>query len=71
MLTTTHTCDRCGKDISDRSDAVHRLALSEDHIWRDTSSTAPPPLPLLDREHHFCGMKCLYQWIINSVADRT
>jgi hypothetical protein len=63
MLTTTYTCDNCGKDISDRSDAAHRLALSEDHIWRDTLSTAPPPL--LDREHHFCGTKCLYQWNTN------
>ena len=69
MLATTYTCDSCGKDISDRSKAAHRLALSEDHIWRDTLSTAPPLL--LDREHHFCGMKCLNQWIINRVADRT
>jgi hypothetical protein len=63
MLTRTYTCDSCGKDISDGSDAARRLALSEDHIWRDTLSAAPPPL--LDREHHFCGIKCLDQWIIN------
>jgi hypothetical protein len=32
MLTRTYTCDSCGKDISDGSDAMHRLVLSEDHI---------------------------------------
>jgi hypothetical protein len=49
MFTKIYTCDNCGKNISDRSDAAHRLALSEDHIWRDTLSTAPP---LLDE---LCG----------------
>jgi hypothetical protein len=58
MLTRTYTC---GKDISDGSDAEHRLVLSEDHVWRDTLSATPPKL--LDREHHFCGIECLDQWI--------
>jgi hypothetical protein len=61
MLTITYACDSCGKDISDSS-AEHRLALSEDRIWREMSARPPP---LLDRQHHFCGMKCLDQWIIS------
>ena len=70
MLTSTYTCDSCGKDISAGSDAAHRLVLSEDHIWRrDTLSAATPPL--LDGEHHFCGLKCLDQWITNRDAITT
>jgi hypothetical protein len=62
MLTRTYTCEGCGKDISDGSDSTTRLVLSEDHIWREALSATPR---LLDREQHFCGMKCLYQWIVN------
>jgi hypothetical protein len=32
MLIRTYTCDSCGKDISDGSDAMHRLVLSEDQV---------------------------------------
>ena len=61
MLTRTYTCDSCGKDISDGSDAEHRLVLSEDHIWRETLTATLSRL--IDREHHFCRMECLDQWI--------
>jgi len=42
MLTRTFTCDSCGKDISDSSDATHRLVLSEDILWRNPASGTPP-----------------------------
>jgi hypothetical protein len=37
--------------------------VSKDHVWREALAAMPPRL--LDREQHFCGMKCLDQWIIN------
>ena len=64
--TRTYTCDGCGKDISDGSDSTTRLVLSEDHIWREAVSAIPPRL--LDRELHFCSIKCLDQWIISRGA---
>jgi ribosomal protein L24E len=63
MLIRKYSCDTCGKDISDGSGAMHRLVLSEDHIWREAVSAIPPRL--LDRELHFCSIKCLDQWIIS------
>jgi hypothetical protein len=53
---TNYTCDNCNRDISD---GPHRLVLSED-LFVGLGS-----LRILNREQHFCGLKCLDQWSLN------
>ena len=62
MRTTTFTCDSCGRDISD---GPHRLVLSEDYAVRNTLSSVEQ---ILNREQHFCGLKCLDQWSLDHGA---
>jgi len=60
-------CDGCGADLSDFKQAGPRycLVLKSEYIllpkdWDGPLSAEQP----LDREHHFCGVRCIDQWII-------
>ena len=65
MLVRTYICDGCGRDVSDgRDDVRHRLVLSADYMLPSDINARSLPR-LLDRDHHFCGMQCLDQFMVN------
>lgn len=59
------TCDGCGKDITTTGNCVdYRLALVVESIPCGRNMvTLLHVTPPLNRDHHFCGVGCLKNWI--------
>jgi hypothetical protein len=60
-ITTSITCDTCGKDLTGTSYAEnYRLVLRSESMWSYEGAVfamaIPPPI---DREYVFCDLRCL------------
>jgi hypothetical protein len=66
MRTTTVTCDRCGKDLSTTTNCEdYRILLCAEPIppSSDGALTAMHIEPPFSRPIHFCGRRCLDEWL--------
>lgn len=59
------TCDACGKDLTETGNCVdYRLALINENIQSVGGFvTSAMRYPAIKHNAHFCGMKCLKQWV--------
>lgn len=59
-------CDTCEKELIVDSSYPHRYALKLSAVDYGRNSSgmvySVAMLPPLDRDYHFCGMKCLNAW---------
>lgn len=63
VKTVVIECDKCAKDIT--FGMGYRLVLTPERLPRKDYTAAEPAIliyPPIDREHQFCGMKCLRAW---------
>jgi hypothetical protein len=65
MQTTIIKCDHCQSDLSQkRGGGGQRLVLKRESIPNNSSVVYAVHIePLLKRDHHFCALGCLSQWI--------
>jgi hypothetical protein len=64
MKTTNVTCDGCGADLTTTGNCEdYRLGLIVESIpSRGGAVTAMAAYPPLERDAHFCGIRCLDHW---------
>ena len=67
QITTSITCDHCGKELVVVSDMPHEWCLQLQAVDARLSRSKfvrsvhiEPPIP---HDHHFCGKRCLADWI--------
>jgi hypothetical protein len=67
MLTQKVTCDHCCADITDTGNELgYRLNLSAERLLINCKAmavTAMMVYPPINRDHHFCGLNCLREWL--------
>ena len=67
------TCDMCEKELIIDSSYPHSWALKLAPADYGTNTTgmqyAVMCHPAIDREHHFCGLKCLANWSTKCYGD--
>ena len=65
MKATTVTCDQCQRDLATTGNCVdYRIALLNERIPSTGGFvTAMNIEPKLKQDYHFCGWKCLCDWM--------
>lgn len=73
MKETKITCDGCGKDLTTTGNSVdYRLALVNEAIPSGGGAVTDMMVyPPIERNVHFCGMRCLKAWLSAPPNGRT
>jgi hypothetical protein len=64
MLTQSLICDQCGADLHGGGNVpAYRLCLSAQRISTGSGPVADVlAYPPIERDYHFCGLRCLAEW---------
>lgn len=70
MIDLKITCDRCGKDLITTSNSIdYRIRVSAEMMksYNSVVTSMQHSNPLPD-DLHFCGFRCLREWVVNGIA---
>lgn len=70
MIHSQVTCDGCEADItSTYNDGDTRLVLAAEYMQLSgNTSTAISPRREIYRPHHFCGLRCMRDWVTAKIG---